>query len=64
MSTYFVLIADFAFKTADTVGVHASRGMAIAQRDSLPERFPDGSRPIIATSTELRKMLPRWEITA
>ena len=63
MKTYHVMIADFAFKTAEIVGAHSSRATANTQKDAMPERYGDGSRPIVSTETE-RKVMERkgWVI--
>lgn len=64
MSTHFVLIADFAFKTADVVGVHGKRATAEGQAKAMPEKYGDGSRPVIVTATTLARQFAKWDVRA
>lgn len=64
MATYFVLQADFAFKTADVMGVHSFKRKADGHCAALSPA-PDGSRPIVVTATEYDKMARNgWDIGA
>jgi hypothetical protein len=56
MKTFFVLAADFAYRTAVIEGSHISKKTAEKHAQSLPKRWPDGSRPIVVSYAEMKRM--------